>query len=166
MLRVLLSADQDGRAINAFDGVFGWTPLHYAIKENKIKAVELLIDLDADVDAHDEFHAGNTPLAKAVEDGHEEIVRLLIKAKADPFIEGWVGLTAVHHAQERALKGNNRESGRRMLGWMQMASQLPADLCEQHLLPEDRFHRTEEPRKKKPKKPRKTSRDDRTHRRG
>jgi uncharacterized protein len=63
----------------------GFTPLHFAAKQQHADAAAVLIEAGADVDARNRF--GNTPLWGAlfnVRDGDGEVVRALLAAGADP----------------------------------------------------------------------------------
>jgi ankyrin repeat protein len=59
-----------------------FTPLHYAIGNHHI--VSLLIKANANVERLCEY-LGERPLHTAVREGHEETVKLLLSAHADPF---------------------------------------------------------------------------------
>jgi ankyrin repeat protein len=60
----------------------GTTPLHWAVHNNDIVAVERLIQAGAAVDAKSEF--GATPMSIAVGAGNTEVLEKLLKAGADP----------------------------------------------------------------------------------
>jgi hypothetical protein len=61
--------------INAKNDI-GWTPLHTAIRNNKIETAKYLIEKGADVNAKD--RNGQTPLHFAVESGQNDIIELII----------------------------------------------------------------------------------------
>ena len=69
----------------------GFTALHLACQQNRADVVELLLDAGAPVDPRDQW--GNTPLWRAVFNagGDQRIVRLLVRAGADPDIENASG---------------------------------------------------------------------------
>ncbi len=60
----------------------GWTPLHYAASGPEPKAVALLLERNAEVDARSPN--GSTPLMMAARYGTEDSVRLLLARGADP----------------------------------------------------------------------------------
>jgi len=90
----------EGCDINRFDDI-GYTPLHYAIKVENLEVAQLLINMGADVNAHDSDRAGNTPLAEVAKNCSFEVARFLIENGADPTIPGWMGLSALDRASNR-----------------------------------------------------------------
>ena len=98
----------EGYPINAFDEI-DMTPLHYAVKENHDQVVSFLIEAGANVNAHNQSKAGNTPLREAASNCSYEMAKLLIDAGADPTIPGWMQITALDKAHER-----KNEEGRRV----------------------------------------------------
>lgn len=58
-------------------GKNNWTPLHYAVYENRLPVVKFLIEKGANIDATG--LSGETPLQLAVEkgDSHKEVAKLL-----------------------------------------------------------------------------------------
>lgn len=90
----------DGLDIDAFDDL-SRTPLHYAVENERYQAAELLIDLGAVVNRHDEEMIGETPLSLAVQGDYPEMVELLLMHGANPDIQGWMGLTARIRAKRR-----------------------------------------------------------------
>lgn len=89
-----------GYDINGFD-MEGNTPLLYAASENNLDAVKFLLDLGADVNAHDEEKIAETPLGQVAQNCTYEMARTLIDAGADPTIPGWMQITALDRAEER-----------------------------------------------------------------
>ncbi|MFF7581091.1 ankyrin repeat domain-containing protein [Streptomyces sp. NPDC008061] len=85
-LRVLLAG---GATAKAADDA-GWRPLHVAAQAQVPSVVEVLLAVDAEVDAADRH--GNTPLWRAVfcSQGEGATMRLLLEAGADP--DGDIGL--------------------------------------------------------------------------
>src|SRR5438094_10189471 len=75
--------------VNRFD-FLGKTPLHYAVQGGHLHVVDRLIEAGANVNAHDERWAGNTPLSDNVRDCTYEMTKRLIDAGADPTIPGWM----------------------------------------------------------------------------
>jgi len=73
-----------GADINSMPADYPWPPLTIAALGNKIDAVDLLIELGADIDAVDP--RGGTPLLAATESGRAEIAyKLILKgASLDP----------------------------------------------------------------------------------
>lgn len=61
-------------------GAFGDTPLHIAVVQNDLEAIELIVDAGGDVNATDE--EGYTPLHEAVEQGNDSAVHLLLRLGA------------------------------------------------------------------------------------
>ncbi|CBY32903.1 unnamed protein product [Oikopleura dioica] len=59
----------------------GWTALHRATEENKVKMMKTLIDYNASVDAKTD--SGFTPLMLGVQSGNLEAIKLLVAHNAD-----------------------------------------------------------------------------------
>lgn len=98
---VHLLLDYDGAAaLNWFDYV-DRTPLMIAVARDSIEIARRLIEAGADVNAHNEPNIGDTALLVAAERGTLRMVELLLKAKANPTIGGWMQRTPVDRAQER-----------------------------------------------------------------
>ena len=94
-LNALLGAGADP---NAQDDN-GWAPLHFAAQANAAKMVELLIAAGANVDIRDSN--GNTPLSTAVFNsrGSGDVIGLLRRAGADPFIVNAYGVSPLSLAR-------------------------------------------------------------------
>ena len=86
--------------LNRFDDL-GKTPLHYAVRDNRLEVVKRLIEAGANVNAHDEHVIGDTPLGGGARDCTYEMVRVLTDAGADPTIRGWMQMNALDRARER-----------------------------------------------------------------
>lgn len=71
-----------GADINESDFITG-APLHIAVLEGQLEAVEILIDNGADLEAEDELSGGH-PLHLAAALGRTEILTLLVARGADP----------------------------------------------------------------------------------
>ena len=98
-----------------FDEI-GRTPLHYAVVAESVEMATLLLEAGADVNAHDEAHAGNTPLAEVAGHCSFEIAEVFIVNGADPTIPGWMQLSALDRAS-----GRKRPEGRRIFELLQDA---------------------------------------------
>lgn len=96
--KVMELLDQGGD-INAFDET-GRTTLHYAVESNESRLVHTLIEKGAEVNAQDEEMANDTALAMAAEQGALKIVKMLLRAGADPYITGVMGNDALHRAEQ------------------------------------------------------------------
>ncbi|KYN16469.1 Ankyrin repeat and death domain-containing protein 1A [Trachymyrmex cornetzi] len=81
----------------------GQTPLHCACAKEHLDAVEVLIGLGANVDAHD--NDGNTPLHVATRTRHTGIAQLLLKAGANTELIDAEGFTPLHVAASQGCKG-------------------------------------------------------------
>ena len=80
-----------------------WSALHYATQNYYTEIVKLLIKNNADVNIKDSN--GNTPLSNAVfhcPDGSGDLIYLLRKAGADPFLENNYGVNSYDLAQQIA----------------------------------------------------------------
>ncbi|MDV2994314.1 MAG: hypothetical protein N4J56_003968 [Chroococcidiopsis sp. SAG 2025] len=63
--------------------------------------MKLLIEMGADVNAHDESTISDTPLGAIAGNCDFEVAKLLIDAGANPTIPGWMQITALHRAKTR-----------------------------------------------------------------
>ena len=72
----------------------------------EIAAREILKSMEFDIDCA--THIGTTPLIRAAASGHVELVRMLLKKKADPTKLNWYG-TALHCAAEAGKCGTIKE---------------------------------------------------------
>jgi cytohesin len=72
----------------------GRTPLHHAVKDNRLDIVKLLVESGADVNAPDNY--GLTPLHYAVHSGYEKLVDFLLRHGADPNAKDIGGYTPLH----------------------------------------------------------------------
>ena len=95
----------------------GRTPLHYAVVAESVEMATLLLDAGAAVNAHDEAHADNTPLAEVAGRCSFEIAEVLIVNGADPAIPGWMRLIALDRAA-----GRKRPEGWRVFELLQNAA--------------------------------------------
>jgi hypothetical protein len=75
----------------------GWTPLHYAASGPEPRAVALLLERGAHVDAP--APNGNTALMMAARYGPEESVTLLLQREADTRLRNQRGMTAADFAR-------------------------------------------------------------------
>ncbi len=121
VLRRLLDAGADVQARSAG----GYTPLLFAVRENRTAAVRLLLARGADVDAV--AADGTTPLVVAVFLGHWPLAHRLLAHGADPDADG-AGFAPLHWAAgvwETAL--TTTEAGG-TAGWARYASRGPGKL--------------------------------------
>lgn len=88
---------KEGGSVNLKDEN-GWTPLHYSVSEHLIEVSQYLIDVGADINAKDDY--GNTVIWRAVFTSKErgEIIKMLIKNKADSNIKNDSGISALELA--------------------------------------------------------------------
>ena len=83
------------------DCVSGLTPLHLAVKLNRVGLVEMLIAAGANVNVAD-GKSGHTPLHLAAESGQLDVVELLLAKRADVQLASYYGCTAMQSASARA----------------------------------------------------------------
>jgi uncharacterized protein len=72
-------------------GIFGDTPLHVAVLQNDLEAIELIVGAGGDVNAAGE--EGYSPLHEAVEQGNDAAAHLLLKLGASVNIKNSNGYT-------------------------------------------------------------------------
>ena len=92
---------RDMSVIN-FQDENGYTPLHYAIQENKYELVIQLLDTGADFELPNKY--GNTALIRAVASfrGDGRIIKLLLSKGADFNKKNNYGVSAIEHARNVA----------------------------------------------------------------
>jgi len=83
-----------GADVNAKDSD-GWTPLYWAISEEKVDNAKILIEVGADVNS--KSIDGNSPLREAIFQGNVKLVSLLIKHGADVNSQDNNGNTLLHN---------------------------------------------------------------------
>ncbi|XP_076225099.1 uncharacterized protein LOC116434587 isoform X3 [Nomia melanderi] len=88
--------------LNAIDKK-GQTPIHCACAQENMAAVEILIGLNANVDAQD--CEGNTPLHVATRTRHTAIAQLLLRAGCNTELVDQMGFTPLHVAASQGCKG-------------------------------------------------------------
>ncbi len=74
------------------------TPLHIAVKNNRLYLIKELVKAGVDINMPAEFEA--TPLHLAVSEGHIDIAKLLIKLGADVSLVDERNLTALDYAMD------------------------------------------------------------------
>ena len=95
-LRVLLKHGCPGVDDRDVDG---WTPLAWAIQNNSPDTVETLIS-NRSVNLEQGDNSGRTALSWAVEYGHLEVVRILLRAGANPSSRNVAGITPMSTADQ------------------------------------------------------------------
>lgn len=106
---------EKGKAnINGRD-LYGKTALMRAIDLHnpKIEAIQTLIECGADINITDSYK--NTPLLKATQLGHAEIVEILINAKANVNYQGTDGITALFLAVDTYGKKCSEEDSKKII---------------------------------------------------
>ena len=99
---------EEGFEVNAFDEGLSLTPLHYAVRGEHLEVAKYLLSVGADVNAHDEETIGETPLGDVAADCSYEVAELLVRAGADPTINGWMQITALYRASQRKTEEGKR----------------------------------------------------------
>lgn len=94
---------EQGASPDIADGCQCWTALHFAAQAEDPDIAKLLIEAGAKVDSQDAF--GNTPLWRAVMAPHPnaEVVKLLVRAGADPMKSNGHGVSPLSLAHKRGL---------------------------------------------------------------
>ena len=98
-----------GVDINTLDDN-GFSALHFAVQENNKEIVKILLESGARVDVKDSY--GSTPLMRALhscyaamandEPDPGAIIRMLLKAGADPYSENNYGIKVIDSARDSA----------------------------------------------------------------
>lgn len=81
---------------------YKWTALHYAAASGSVKAIGMLFDAGARLNALSPN--GTTPLMMAAREGKQEAVQWLLEKGADPTVVNQSGYNAAGYA----MKGNNK----------------------------------------------------------
>ncbi|GMH37617.1 hypothetical protein BSKO_05490 [Bryopsis sp. KO-2023] len=99
--RLLLEHGQEcGVALGEMRSVSGWTALHHATRRGGISTVMQMLPFYIDVNLKCEV--GWTPLHVAVDNGHRDVVKLLLTAtNANPNVQSKDGWTSLHAAQDK-----------------------------------------------------------------
>ena len=95
IVRMLLDAGANPEICN----LRGITPLIFGARYGNLDVCNILLEFGADVDAPDQGIEGYTALMWASYDGNFGLVRMLLKAKANPLIKSRNGQTALDMAQ-------------------------------------------------------------------
>ncbi len=104
--RVLLSA---GAAADVASGPTQGAPLHQAARRGCVSIAEALLDLGATIDVRDA--KGQTPLRRAVNCRHLQVVRLLVRRGADPHAADHRGVTPLDVARTIEIKQALADAG-------------------------------------------------------
>lgn len=96
IVRMLLEAGANPEICN----LRGITPLTFGARYGNLDVCKNLLEFGADVDAPDQGIEGNTALMWASYNGNFGLVRMLLKAKANPLIKSRKGQTALDMAQD------------------------------------------------------------------
>ena len=91
----------EGQDLGLFDRDLSFTPLHYAASERHLEIARYLLEHGADANAREEEKIGDTPLGAVAATCSYEMAELLIGFGANPTIPGWMGLSALHRAEQR-----------------------------------------------------------------
>ncbi len=87
----------------------GWTPLHYAATGPNPLVTAYLLEMRAAVDAPSPN--GTTPLMMAARYGHEDSVRLLLAANANPRLRNQKDLSAAYFARDAGREALAQQLG-------------------------------------------------------
>lgn len=91
----------------------GMTPLIYVAHLNRFpKVASILLELGADVDAHDE--SGKTALMWAVENNSYDLVKILLEHDADIYKKNRRGVSAIDWAYQTGNESWDRTKGHRI----------------------------------------------------
>lgn len=94
MIRLLLDNGAGPGLYSTFDDRDEFTPLEYAVMNNRLEIIRLLVDKGADINAGSSLY---NPLLLAIGDNKAEIARLLLELGANPnYKEQITGSTPLH----------------------------------------------------------------------
>ncbi len=105
VVRMLLARGADPNLAD----VYGWTPLMRAASRNRTGTVTALLD-DPRTDLARRDDGGATALHHAAEEGHQDMVSLLVRRGADPGVQDAMG----HTPSERATLAGYEQLARRL----------------------------------------------------
>ena len=97
--RVLELLEKSGVNVNQLD-LSGYSPLHYAARNNHEEICQMLLTKGANPNIYT-YSGKSTPLHRAAYMGHLNIVKLLLKYKADLDCQDSDGLTPLHKAYQQ-----------------------------------------------------------------
>jgi hypothetical protein len=101
-----------GAKVNAINE-YGWTALHYAVKQGHTEVIRVLVENGVDVNLG--HSNGRTSLHCAIQEGYVEIVALLLANGADIYARddsGQTSITLAEHQRNRAIKSLINQSRR------------------------------------------------------
>jgi hypothetical protein len=114
-LQIMFALDPAALKAAAAFGTVGRTPLCVAAHFGHADCCRFLLQNGADVNGYDVDHAADSALAEAVNEGHFEVVKVLLEHNADPHAPGWMWISPLDRAEQASGESSEAAEIARMV---------------------------------------------------